>query len=293
MRSVAGEGRQHARHHDRVAASNEAFEDGKSIIHSFPYLGVGLIAATEQLGPYLKYKGDGGVFVRKVAPRGVCMDAGMKDGDLLLEFDGYPLDRFGETTAAKTHSSLLASERMNVFDLAERIPIGKKVNFKLWRDGKSVDASATFAHQSHHVYPIDSIDEPVLQQVGYVIVGGVVLMDLSLNHLDFLLESNPSLVDFYKGDRRTEPKVVISSILPESSVPDGSLNAGDIIATVNNEPVSTLADVLRVVQAAKASNKSEFMAITTTENSMVVLPTQGIEIRHGTAQSGSAAIGQA
>jgi len=288
----------HRRHRDElqaaasVGASNEAFEDGKSIIHSFPYLGVGLIAATEQLGAYLKYKGDGGVFVRKVAPRGVCADAGMKDGDMLLEFDGYPLDRFGETTATKTHSSLLASERMNVFDLAERIPIGKKVDFKIWRDGKPGELSATFAHQSHHVYPIDSIDEPVLQQVGYVIVGGVVLMDLSLNHLDFLLESNPSLVDFYKGDRRTAPKVVISTILPESSVPDGSLNAGDIIATVDGEKVNTLADVLRIVQSAKTSNKSQYLAITTTENSMVVLPKEGIEIRHGMARSGSSAIGQ-
>jgi S1-C subfamily serine protease len=63
------------------------------VIRSFPYLGVALSPSTVELCRFLKYSGEGGVFVRKIAPRGIAHDAGLKPRDLLLAFDGHKLDR--------------------------------------------------------------------------------------------------------------------------------------------------------------------------------------------------------
>jgi hypothetical protein len=262
-----------------------------SIINKFPYLGIGLIPATPELGQSLNYDGSGGAYVRKVAPRGICADAGLKDGDLLLEFEGHPFDRFGETQFG-------TQERMNIYDLAERVTVGKPVSFKIWRNGQSSVLSAKFEHIPQlHNYAIEEISEPVIQKVGYMIIGGIVFMDLTLNHLDFLLESSPILVAFYKGPNRLSSKVVISSILPESSIPEGALGDGDILDKVNGEHVNSLLELQNAMTKAhahmvaeKSTKGSNLITIETTEGSKVVLDLATVVAKFGHATAGTSAL---
>jgi len=269
---------------------------GPSIIFRFPYLGIGLTPTTEDVAPYVGYNGFGGVYVRKVAPKGICNDAGIHGGDLLLAFDGHPLDRFGET---QLRNGGLA-ERMNIYDLAERIEIGKNISFTVWRDHRSLTLYSKFAHSSHHDYAITDIFEPVLQRVGYVVIGGIVFMDLTINHLDFLLESNPSLVNYFKGQNRLQSRVVISGVLPESSIPENSLIHGDLVKTLNGKPISSLIDLQQQLdflhtKLAQDTNKQSkhWLALETMEGSMVVLDLRKTHCRSGVAKTGSSGVGKA
>jgi len=256
------------------------------VIRSFPYLGVGLAPATVELCRYLRYTGDGGVFVRKVAPRGIAHEAGLTARDLLLSFDGHELDRFGKT---RRRADGAFSERLTIYDLAERIEIGKTVSFRVWRDGKEVSLSAVFEHNAKHDYAVPKIVEPVRQRVRYVVVGGVVFMDLALNHLELLVEHNPTLINFFRGKHRTEPKVVVSAVLPECALPEDSVTAGELVTRVNGVDIHSLDDLQAALdaslskaeQATEASDK--WFTFETSENSLVVFDLSKVETRHGTA----------
>jgi len=208
-----------------------------------------------------------------------------------LEFEGHPFDRFGETQFG-------TQERMNIYDLAERVTVGKSVTFKVWRNGHQLSLSARFEHiPKLHNYAIEEISEPVIQKVGYMIIGGIVFMDLTLNHLDFLLESSPILVSFYKGPNRLNSKVVISSILPESSIPDGALGDGDILDKVNGQQVNSLYELQKAMGKAhdnmistKSAKGSNLITIETTEGSKVVLDLETVVAKFGHATAGTSAL---
>jgi len=186
---------------------------------------------------------------------------------------------------------------MNIYDLAERIDIGKNISFTVWRESKLITLYSIFAHLPHHDYAITDIFEPVLQKVGYVIVGGIVFMDLTINHLDFLVESSPSLVQYYKGINRLQPRIIISTILPEASLPEGSLVAGDLLSQVNGQPVNTLGELeARLDQLGdnvdeNDTTKKHFLSFETAEGSLVVVNLLKTQVRRGHAQSGSSGVG--
>jgi len=259
------------------------------VIHAFPYLGVGLAPATVELCRFLKFKGEGcGVFVRKVAPQGICHDAGLKPRDLLLSFDGHHLDRFGKTLRSSKSGGAF-SERLTIYDLAERIEIGKTISFKVWRHGAEVSLSAVFAHRREHDYAVPKIVEPVRQGVRYIVVGGVVFMDLALNHLELLVETNPTLINFFRGKHRTQPKVVVSGVLPECTLPEDSVNPGELVSRVNGKDIHTLADLQSALDsglaaaAAAKSPEDNWFTVETSENSLVVFDLSKTETRHGSA----------
>jgi len=228
------------------------------------------------------------VFVRKVAPRGVCHDAGLQPRDLLLSFDGHELDRFGKTRR-RALSRGAFSERLTIYDLAERIEIGKTVTFRVWRDGKEVSLSSVFEHRPEHDYAVSKVVEPVRKRIRYLVVGGVVFMDLAVNHIELLVEHNPSLINFFRGRHRVNPHVVVSAVLPECALPEDSVTAGELVTSVNGKPITTLADLQTALDGAlaKAENaksaEDKWFSFETSENSLVVFDLSKVETRHGVA----------
>jgi hypothetical protein len=69
---------------------------------------------------------------------------------------------FGKTYRRRTAQSSVYRERLTIFDLAERIEIGKTITLTVWRDGKEQSLSAVFAHRPEHEYDVRKIVEPVL-----------------------------------------------------------------------------------------------------------------------------------
>jgi len=233
---------------------------------------------------FLGYTGEGGVFVRKVAPRGICNDAGLRPRDLLLAFDGHKLDRFGKTFKKQ---GVRFSERMSIYDLAERVAIGSSITFTVWRDGQQQQLSAVFEHRPQHDYAVPKIVEPVRQRVQYVVVGGVVFMQLALNHIENLIETNPTLINYFRGKHRVKPRVVVSGVLPECTLPEDSVSPGELVTKVNGQKVALLSDLQHILDQSlhtkPADPSKNWLTIETSENSLVVFDLGKVDTRHGTA----------
>lgn len=221
--------------------------DENSVVQKFPVMGVDLNTASSVQGAFLGYSGSGGVFVKRVYPYGFFDEAGVKQHDLLLSFDGFELDRFGFSTRAREHGT---GEIMNIYDLAERIPIGKEVEMKVWRDKRVMTVKAPFNPPSKK-YAVRLYEEPGKQGAGtgvgeFEVFGGLVVQPLTLNHVVALHQANTELIAYVQESNwklREQPRLIISAVLESgSSAGDRGVAAGGIVTKVNGKPVSTLED---------------------------------------------------
>lgn len=217
-----------------------------------PILGVALDAVTLSTAAFLGYGGDGGARVRQVGPRGIFRDAGVQVGDLLLEFNGIPLDRFGQALP----SSRLTAERLNIMDLAERLTLGEPLTLSVWRDRAQRSLSTTYAYDpARHEYPVHLVNEPMrprqgqAQGVDYEVFGGLVMMPLTMNLVtmqDPVAKTplHPQLAHYEVDiEAAAEPRLVVTSVISEQVIPHGTVLPGDLIKRVNGVEVKTLPEL--------------------------------------------------
>jgi hypothetical protein len=196
-----------------------------------------------------------------VSPRGIFHDAGVLNRDLLLEFNGQKLDRFGQTVP---HGEM--RERMNIYDMAERLPIGSEIKLTVWRDKASKTLTAIFKDDPKHLYPVRYFHEPICEKVEYEVFGGLVVMELTSNHLAKLGTDNTGLLKYDDDSARMESKLLITAILEQSKIPQWSIQAGDIITKLNGNEVKTLADFREHFEPSGA-----YWTVETDASSLIVL----------------------
>jgi S1-C subfamily serine protease len=81
---------------------------------------------------------------------------------------------------------------------------------------------------------------PPYDEIKYICFGGIVFMNLSLNHL--MMKQFQHLFYNYLN-KLDEEAVIITKILPSGVKIDSLLNEGDIIKEINNIPISNIDDV--------------------------------------------------
>ena len=149
-----------------------------------------------------------GVFCAKIHPTGIFKNAGVKEGDLVLSFDGYVLDRFGDAEIADQDGN---PNRLNVYDLSERLKLGKHISIDVWRSGKTIKLETSF--HSLPDYPIRTFHDPVREGVGFEAFVGLVVMQLTLNHVRDLSAKTPKLARFLSPEDMVDSKLIVSSVL--------------------------------------------------------------------------------
>jgi len=136
---------------------------------------------------------------------------------------------------------------------------------------------------------VPKVVEPVRQRVQYIVVGGVVFMQLAINHIENLIETNPTLINYFRGKHRLKPRVVVSGVLPECTLPEDSVSAGELVTKVNGHDIALLSDLQRVLDETihkptdAAHPEKNWFTIETSENSLVVFDLSKVDTRHGTA----------
>jgi hypothetical protein len=206
-----------------------------------------------------------------------------RDGDILCTIGGYEIDNNGECVVPWNREKVSFLEVFDRIALSEskikvtyytivknEITNGTGQNGGLFDIGK-LDLNSllksvnTDSSNSKKVYtkfvgkmiekniPIVSAKSifkiwnqyPPYDKVEYVSFGGIVMMNLAMNHI-MMKEFQHLLYNYV--NQLDKNAVLITKILPSSVKIDGLLNEGDIIVEVNGTPVSEVKDVDRALK---------------------------------------------
>lgn len=224
-----------------------------------PVLGVRFAFASDEQARFFGNPLPSGLYICTVFKGSLFEQAGVCTGDVLYEFNGFRVDAYGDASVPWT------TDKTSLYDLISRLKIGDKVQLTVYRNGERVDIQLTYGLGD--VNPIRR-RYPDFEEVGYEVMGGLVIMELADNHLPLLLDKAPQLVRFHQPENKREPVLVITHVFAGSYAHRlRTLMPGDIIREINGKQVQTL-DGLR--EALGASVKTGFVTLKTNLDVFVV-----------------------
>ena len=181
------------------------------------YLGVMIQDVTPALAKEFKLKDNTGSLIGDVTPKGPADKAGLKGGDLLIEFNGKKV----------TDSRHLKLE-------VARTQPGRTVPVKVLRDGtaKTLEVTVKTLPGTEDVAKAenDSEDTGTLNGVGVA-------------DLDQALRQQFEVPEKVNG-------VVVTEVKPDSAAAEAGLKPGDVIQEINRKPVKTAEEAVRMTETA-------------------------------------------
>lgn len=220
-----------------------------------PFLGVLFNNASEQLTQYLGNPAPGGCYVVEVVKDSTLFKAGIEHGDMLYEINGHAIDIYGEMRVPWNE------DKISLVDYVSRLSIGQDVTMVAYRKGKRKEVTVKFSQTE--LPPVREM-YPGYEQIDYEVFGGMVLMQLSFNHIHIMKNNIPGLMKYVELANRTEPILLITHIFPNSQLHRSrALTVGATINEVNGVPVHTLDDFRKVI---KNGAHEVFLTIKATDN---------------------------
>jgi serine protease Do len=209
------------------------------------YLGVGLQPLDEDLAPSLGLPKNSGEIVRSLVPNGPAARGGLQQGDVIVSVNGRPV------TPEETVSYLIANTQ-----------VGSRVPLQIIRGGKRQTVTVTVGERP---------TEEALSKIG---TGGVTTPDtgsaapvapqralgLALAPLTPELARAANLPATARG-------VIVTSVEPSSDAADQGLQRGDLVVSVNNQLVTTPAQVVASVDAARKAGRTKVLLLVKRANS--------------------------
>ena len=172
------------------------------------WLGVAFQKMTPMLAESLGIGESRGALVAEVLPDTPAQQGGLKAGDVIVEFDGHPIEESGDLPM-----------------IVARTPVGKEVGVKVLRDGDERTLTVR----------IDQLVEETAAAAEQT-------SDLGLTVRELTPDTAKKLsVKHAEG-------IVVTAVKPGSPADEAGLRQGDVILEVNRTPVATLAAYNRALQ---------------------------------------------
>ncbi len=220
-----------------------------------PFLGVLFNNASECLTQYLGNPEPGGCYVVEVVKDSTLFKAGIERGDMLYQINGHKIDIYGEMKVPWNE------DKISLIDYVSRLTIGEDVNIIAYRKGTRKEVCVKFSQTE--LPPVREV-YPGYEHIDYEIFGGMVLMQLTFNHIHIMKNNIPGLMKYIELANRAEPILLITHIFPNSQLHRSrALTVGATINQVNGMPVHTLDDFRKVI---KNNAHETFLTVLATDN---------------------------
>ena len=204
------------------------------------YLGVGLQPLDENLAPSLGLPKDSGEIVRSVVPGGPAARAGLQQGDVIVRVNGQPV------TPEQTVSYLVANTSA-----------GARIPLEIVRAGRHATVSVQVGERptEEQLAKLSGGDTTTTGPGGATgVPAPQKAMGLTLTPLTPELARSANLPPTSRG-------VIITAVDPNGDAAEQGLQRGDLIVSVNNQPVSSPAQVIAAVEAARKAGRTSVLLL--------------------------------
>ncbi|MFA6535319.1 MAG: trypsin-like peptidase domain-containing protein [Candidatus Babeliales bacterium] len=213
------------------------------VLHD-PWLGLFVHGTTEILLSHLNAPNDGGIYVYEIQKNSLAYKSGIQQGDILYTVNGYKIDHYG-------YINLVDKGNVWCFSYVYEQPVYSDVKFVIYRNGLkrtiqlTLDSNDPF--KIRYFYPnFDPSPE-------YEVIGGLIVSELTSNHLNMLLERFKQNISNYKSisnsfkyfqpDKLFDSRIIILGRLKDSECDKNFwISFGDIISKINGVLVKTIDD---------------------------------------------------
>lgn len=208
-----------------------------------PFLGAHFNESSEHMARYLGNPVPGGLYVVSVYKNSPADRAGLKVGDTVYEIDANLVDYFGDLRVP------WSEDLVSILDYLSRLKLGDPLHIVYYRAGQRRETEVSFALTE---FPPIRARYPDFEYIDYEVFGGMVFMDLSLNHIPILISKNPGLGDFMEFENQFDSVVIMTHILPDSEASKTrTLYPGSVIKEINGITVKTLEEFRNAVLESK------------------------------------------
>ena len=201
-----------------------------------------------------------GYYISSVYKNGTLYNAGIRKGDILLEFDNNKLDLYGESKVSWSY------EKVNLIELLLRLKANSIVNIKYFSSKSKKIISKNVKLVDSDFYQVKNM-YPSFESIQYLIFGGCIFMNLTMNHTRIF----KSLKHFKFIKNRIDKKLIVSKILPGSFI---NLNKifrhGTIIKKINNIDVNDITTAKNALKKPLISNNIKYIKIEDENNKVFI-----------------------
>ncbi len=200
------------------------------------WLGVRIQQVTDEIADSLSIKPPHGALIAGIDDKGPAKPAGIEPGDVIVKFDGRDI-----------------KEMRDLPKIVAETPVGKDVEVTIIRKGKEEKKTVKLGRledekQAALTTKKDSADEkPVVKKA----------LGLDLANLTDDLRKKHSIKDNVKG-------VLITAVEPNSAAAEKHLMPGMVIAEVQQQPVSTAAELQQRIDKLKKDGKKAVVLLVLT-----------------------------
>ncbi len=181
------------------------------------WIGVTIQQITPDIALAMGLKEPGGALVSSVLPGDPADKAGIKPGDIIVEFDGKPIEEMNDLPR-----------------IVAATPPGKKVKLKVIRGGKTLTLALTVKEKrEEETAKVDTRDRKT--PAGKL---GIAVRDIT-----------PELMERYNIDEKDG--VLVYNVTPDSPAHRAGIRRGDIIKEVDGKPVRNKEDLRRALKEAE------------------------------------------
>lgn len=237
------------------------------------YLGIGGLDISPERAKALNLKEERGVEVSSLAEDGPAARAGIKDGDVVLEFSGQPVQGTAQFQR-----------------LVRETPVGRQVKITVWRGGAPQTLTATVGEnkQTAVIAPGDgawNFSMPNLPAMPRVEIPHfeMSVQNPMLGIVGEPLGQEDQLADFFG----VQDGVLVRSVKKGSAAEKAGIKAGDVITKVDDSKVASSTEITRVLRGLKSKRT---FGITVMRNKREMPLTVTVESTGSTVRAGLAEV---
>jgi len=187
------------------------------------WLGVQIQEVTPDIAKSLGLAKPEGALVADVTEDGPAAKSGFKQGDVITSFDGHDIHHVRDLPI-----------------IVAQTPVGEKAQVQVWRKEGNVSLVPTIVEMPNN----PSVAAAAQEGGGEVTPQHANALGLRLAPLDQQWRTRLHLAKHVKG-------VVVASVAPDSVFAQEGLESGDVIQSIDQQPVSSPEEVARKLDAAK------------------------------------------